>query len=110
MRSVTNIYLYHRDEKFFGEGPRRLLHAIKECGSLRSAAKSMDMSYSKALQLISRAEKALGFSLTQKVIGGKGGGGSILTQEAETFLKTYEEYLEACYEANERLYSRYFSK
>ena len=31
-------------------------------------------------------------------------------QEAEAFLKRYEAYREACYEANNRIYSEYFSK
>ena len=38
-------------ERFFGEGPCRLLHLIEETGSLRSAAAQMGLSYSKALRL-----------------------------------------------------------
>lgn len=110
MKSVTNIYLYENGEKFFGEGPCRLLRGIEKSGSLRSAAMEMNMSYSKAFSIINRAEKALGFPLTEKSIGGKGGGGSRLTEEAKRFLKRYEDYREACYEANNRIYSEYFSK
>ena len=32
-------------ERFFGEGPCRLLHLIEETGSLRSAAAQMGLSY-----------------------------------------------------------------
>lgn len=110
MRAVTCLYLYNDNEKFFGEGPRRLFHAIEEYGSLRAASKSMQLSYSKALQMIANVEKALGFKVTEKMIGGKGGGGSVLTKEAKTFLQTYEAYKEACDEANSRLYHTYFSK
>ena len=110
MKSVTNIYLYENGEKFFGEGPCRLLRGIERSGSLRAAAMEMNMSYSKAFAIISRAEKVLGFPLTEKSIGGKGGGGSRLTEEAKSFLKQYEAYREACYEANNRIYSEYFSK
>lgn len=39
-------------ERFFGEGPCRLLHLIEETGSLRSAAAQMGLSYSKALRLV----------------------------------------------------------
>jgi molybdate transport system regulatory protein len=63
-------------ERFFGEGPCRLLHLIEETGSLRSAAAQMGLSYSKALRLVQHAEKELGFALTCKTIGGRGGGGS----------------------------------
>ena len=65
-------------ERFFGEGPCRLLHLIEETGSLRSAAAQMGLSYSKALRLVQHAEKELGFALTCKTIGGRGGGGSTL--------------------------------
>lgn len=71
--------------RFFGEGPCRLLHLIEETGSLRAAALSMGMAYTKALHLMKRAEKNLGFSLTARTIGGKGGGGSVLTPEAKEF-------------------------
>ena len=110
MRPVTNVFLYEEDEKFFGEGPCRLLHGIERTGSLRAAAMEMNMSYSKAIALINRAENALEFPLTEKKIGGKGGGGSHLTPEAKEFLKRYEAYREACYEANSRIYHEIFSK
>ena len=60
-------------ERFFGEGPCRLLHRIEETGSLRAAAQAMGLSYSKALRMVKRAEKELGFALTRKTIGGRGG-------------------------------------
>lgn len=110
MRPVTNVFIYEGNEKFFGEGPCRLLKGIERTGSLRAAAMEMDMSYSKATSILSRAEKALKFPLTQKTIGGKGGGGSQLTPEAREFLKRYEKYREACYEANSRIYHEIFSK
>ena len=110
MRPVINVYLYEDGVKFFGEGPCRLLHGIDRTGSLRAAAMEMDMSYSKATAILNRAEKALKFSLTEKKIGGKGGGGSQLTPKAREFLKRYEKYREACYEANSRIYHEIFSK
>lgn len=110
MKSVINVYLYEDGVKFFGEGPCRLLHGIDRTGSLRAAAMEMDMSYSKATTILNRAEKALKFPLTEKKIGGKGGGGSQLTPEAKEFLKRYEKYREACYEANSRIYHEIFSK
>lgn len=110
MRPVISIYLYEENEKFFGEGPYRLLRGVDRTGSLRAAAMEMQMSYSKATVLLNRAEKVLGFALTEKTIGGKGGGGSRLTLEAKAFLDKYEKYREACYEANSRIYHEIFSK
>ena len=110
MRSATSIYLFKDDVRFFGEGPCRLLRGVQECGSLRAAASKMNLSYSKAIAMMNRAEETLGFPLTEKQIGGKGGGGSKLTAEAVAFLEKYEAYREACYEANRKLYLEFFSE
>ncbi len=110
MRAVTCLYLYEQDEKFFGEGPYRLLKGVESRGSLRAAAMDMNMSYSKAFSIVNKAEKILGFPLTEKTIGGKGGGGSQLTKEAKAFLEKFEAYREACYEANHRIYQEFFSE
>ena len=95
-------------ERFFGEGPCRLLHLIEETGSLRSAAQSMEMAYTKALHLLRRAEAVLGFAFTRRTIGGRGGGGSTLTAEARQFLERYEAYRDACVQTSRELYSAFF--
>ena len=77
-------------ERFFGEGPCRLLHLIEETGSLRSAAAQMGLSYSKALRLVQHAEKELGFALTCQ------------------FLERYEAYRDACVQTSRELYSAFF--
>ena len=109
MEPAIRIFLRGEDgEKFFGEGPCRLLKGIDRSGSLRSAAKEMEMAYTKALRLVSRAEEVLGFPLTERTVGGKGGGGSRLTPRAKEFIETYEAYRDACYQANIELYRKFF--
>ena len=82
MQAVTKIVFYtDEQEKFFGEGPCRLLHGVERTGSLRAAAGEMGMAYTKALKLLQNAEKALGFALTERAAGGRCGGGSRLTPE-----------------------------
>ena len=44
---------------------------------------SMGMAYTKALAIMRRAEKNLGFPLTARRIGGKGGGGSVPDAESK---------------------------
>ena len=103
------VMLFDEDgERFFGEGPCRLLHAIEQTGSLRAAAQSMQMAYTKALGLVRHAEQVLGFALTERKIGGKGGGGSVLTDEAKEFLYRYEQYRDACKQAGKQLYPQFF--
>ena len=106
--AVRIIFLDENGEKFFGEGPCRLLHAVDETGSLRAAAQSMGMAYTKALKIMKNAEKALGFALTERMAGGKDGGGSVLTPEGKEWLKRYEAYRDACIQADRRLYLEFF--
>lgn len=109
MKQVTKIQLLDENgEKFFGEGPCRLLRLVEETGSLRCAAASMEMAYSKALKLIKQAESALGYPLTQRSAGGRDGGGSTLTAAGRAFLRQYEAYRNACIQANRELFDRYF--
>ena len=110
LKAVTRItFCDDNDEKFFGEGPCRLLHAIEETGSLRSAAISMGLAYTKALRIIKNAEAALGFPLTTRCVGGKSGGGSTLTPQGKEWLTKYETYRDACVHANRKLYLEIFS-
>lgn len=109
MKGITRItFLDDNGEKFFGEGPAKLLHGIEEKGSLRSAAMSMDMAYTKALRIMKNAEKALGFPLTTRTTGGKDGGGSKLTPEGKAWLEKYEAYRAACEELNQELFRKFF--
>lgn len=109
MRVATKITFYDDEgQKFFGEGPCHLLRGIEETGSLRAAALSMEMAYSKAMRLLKNAEKALGFPLTMRTTGGSGGGGSVLTPEGKEWLTRYEAYRDACIQANRQLYLEFF--
>ena len=111
MKAVTKIMFFDDDgQKFFGEGPARLLRGIEEKGSLRGAALAMEMAYTKALTIIKNAENALGFPLVIRVTGGKSGGGSVLTSEGKRWLRQYERYRDDCLKANQDLYRRYFPK
>ena len=109
MKAVTRIlFLDDEGEKFFGEGPYRLLNGVKESGSLRGSAMMMGMSYTKALKLLNHAEKALGCPLTMRAAGGKDGGGSSLTPEGEELIRRYEAYRDACAQANQKLFCEFF--
>lgn len=111
MKAATRIlFLDENGDKFFGEGPWMLLKKVEETGSLRSAAISMGMSYSKAMKLLKRAEKALGFPLTLRRVGGKSGGGSILTPECKAWIEKYETYRDECIKANEEIYRKYYDQ
>lgn len=105
---IKVMLLSDQGEKFFGEGPYRLLKETEKTGSLRCAASNMGMAYSKAMRILSAAEENLGFKLTYRKIGGKGGGGSLLTEEAKELLDKYQKYKSACNEAAEKIYCEIF--
>ena len=63
------------DQKCFGPGVAMLMHRVEEHRSLRSAAMSMEMAYSKAWAMMRNAEAGFGFKLLHSTTGGRGGGG-----------------------------------
>lgn len=109
MEAVTKVFLLDDEgERFFGEGPYRLLLGVEEEGSLRAAAASMGMAYTKALRLVRHAEQALGFALTQRTTGGRDGGGSRLTPRGKEFLDQYAAYRAQCDQACRGIYRQIF--
>lgn len=80
------------DQRCFGPGIATLLQRVQENHSLRSAAASMGMAYSKAWRIIHTAEEALQLKLLDSTIGGQHGGGAALTPEAEQLLDAYLLY------------------
>ena len=86
------IYLQENNVKIFGKGPKMLLLKIDELGSLRKAASSMKLSYTKAWNMILNLEKGSGIKILEKQVGGKYGGGSSLTKEARILIKKFDEF------------------
>lgn len=80
------------DQRCFGPGIATLLERVQERKSLRAAAASMEMAYSKAWRIIRTAEAVFGCKMLSSTIGGQHGGGATLTQEAEQLLAAYRAY------------------
>lgn len=97
------------DAKCFGPGVAQLLHAVQELHSLRAAALSMDMAYSKAWTVIKNSEKALGFPLLDSTTGGKGGGGAALTPEGARLLRAYDTFCSRLHDAADELFQEEFA-
>ena len=104
---VLSIRLF-TDQKCFGPGVAELLHRVEEHGSLRAAAKSMEMAYSKAWTIVHRAEECLGFGLLQVTSGGKNGGGAKLTEQGRQMLSAYESYCDAVRAYAQKLFAETF--
>lgn len=86
----------------------KLLSVIREKGSLRSAADSLGLSYRKAWGDIRKAEKFIGFSLVEKIRGGKDGGLSRLTADGielvEAFSHLHKEFDAAIYRTTKKFF------
>ena len=80
------------EEKCYGPGVHRLLGAVAQNLSLRAAAASMNMAYSKAWSIVRAAEQGFGCKLLRSTIGGSGGGGAQLTDEARQIMEAYDAY------------------
>ena len=110
MTPLTKVYLLDDEgQRFFGDGPCRLLKLVEETGSLRKAAAEMGMAYTKAMKLLKQAEQAVGKPLTERVIGGAKGGGSQLTEAGKELVKRYEIYKARCLQMGGELYSEVFA-
>ena len=70
----------------------------------------MEMSYSKGSRLIKKAERQLGFPVTERRAGGLGGGGTMLTREGKRLLKQYKSLVEEVQKSADNLYQDYFGK
>ena len=81
--------------KCFGPGVAQLLRRVEAHHSLRAAAASMEMAYSKAWSIIKTAEQELGIDLLVTTTGGKNGGGAVLSPKAKAILTAYEDYCTA---------------
>ncbi len=76
-------------ESFGGSGRVELLARIAASGSIAKAAKSMRMSYKGAWDAIDAMSKLAGEPLLERLKGGKGGGGTRLTQRGEQLVANF---------------------
>jgi molybdate transport system regulatory protein len=72
-----------------GPGKIDLLEAIRESGSLSQAARDLGMSYRYAWLLVHSLNGAFRKPVTVSTMGGKNGGGVLLTTFGESLVKSY---------------------
>jgi molybdate transport repressor ModE-like protein len=96
------------DQRCFGPGIATLLERVQEHHSLRSAAASMEMAYSKAWRIIRTAESVFGCKLLNSTIGGRHGGGADLTPQAQQLLAAYQGYVQDVRAYSEEKFDQYF--
>ena len=108
LRPVISIRIF-RETKCFGPGVAELLRHVREAHSLRGAAMTMGMAYSKAWTVVRNAEDGLGFHLLTSTAGGKHGGGAQLTERGEALLAAYARYCQTLRDFAQRQFIADFS-
>ena len=88
IRAKINI-VDERGEPFMGPGVLRLLQSVREHKSINRAARHMNLSYVKALNLLNRLEADLGQRILIRKRGGNDRGGSELTPFGERYIVEY---------------------
>jgi molybdate transport system regulatory protein len=83
--------LIARGERAFGPGKAELLEHIAAEGSISKAAKAMEMSYSRAWQLVDAMNNDFRKPLVVSSTGGKKGGGAVLTKSGEEILSLFRK-------------------
>jgi molybdate transport system regulatory protein len=70
----------------------RLLEAIQVSGSIRAAAEQLNVTYRRAWEKIHEMEDRSGLRLLDTEVGGQGGGGARLTDEAKDFVDRFHQF------------------
>ena len=98
----SKIWIEANGEILLGEGRVRLLKAIEETGSLSQAAKKLNMSYKKAWGLINDVNSRAESPVVEKSIGGKKGGGTVLTEYGKMLIRAFDEINTNCWKYLEK--------
>jgi molybdate transport repressor ModE-like protein len=93
----------------FGDGKASLLEAVDELGSLRSAARSMSMSYRHAWGLLRELDQAAGFPFLEH--SGPGLRSRLrLTEDGRRFIEAYRRFSAPLSGAVETRFNRVFRR
>lgn len=72
-----------------GPGKAELLETIGETGSISAAARKMGMSYRRAWLLVDTMNQCFRAPLVETALGGKGGGGAVVTEVGQEVLRRF---------------------
>lgn len=91
LRWRGRLWLEGGEGTFLGYGRVVLLERIRDLGSLAAAARSMEMSYKHAWDLLDSMNRQAGCRLVETSRGGSKGGGALLTPAGERAIVLFRE-------------------
>lgn len=96
MQIKSRIWIEDNGEPVLGFGRIKLLKTIDEKKSINAAAKELNMSYRKAWKLVNQVNNMTPKPVIVKNIGGKNGGGTVLTEYGKQLIKGFEKLNQNC--------------
>ncbi len=91
MKIKSNLWFENDQKGFFGKGRIELLEQIDRHGSISAAAKAMKMSYKAAWDAVNEMNNLSSEPIVVKETGGRGGGGTVLTEKGRRTIALYKE-------------------
>lgn len=89
MQVLGKVWLGQGDEAVLGDVRISLLEQIEQTGSITRAAKAVGISYKTAWDSVDAMKNLAGEPLVESLSGGKGGGGTRLTDAGRKLVQTY---------------------
>jgi molybdate transport system regulatory protein len=87
-----HVWIDGEEGTFLGYGRVVLLERIRDLGSITRAARSMDMSYRHAWELVDSMNRQAPRPFIETAAGGRGGGGTTLTEEGEEAIRLFWKF------------------
>ncbi len=91
MKIKSNLWFENEQHGYFGKGRIVLLQYIDKYGSISKAAKEMKMSYKAAWDAVNEMNTLSNEPIVKRITGGKGGGGTVLTDKGREYIHIYNE-------------------
>ena len=110
LKAENRLWIVGEQGTYLGEGRIALLQAIDKLGSISKAAKSMNMSYLKAWKLVNSMSNSTGKPIVVRTSGGKGGGGTTLTEEGLKAIELFTSLNNKCNKFLEQELQKLISK
>ena len=102
--------IYHGSDIALGPGKVALLEAIAATGSIRLAARDLEMSYMRAWNLVQTMNRCFAKPLVGTLRGGREGGHARLTPEGERILGLYRQLVVASQRAGQPFWRKIESR
>lgn len=83
------LHIHLTEEHSLGPGKVELLERVREHGSISAAARSMDMAYRHAWELIDDLNRCFREPVVSTASGGSGGGGARLTPFGDELVRAF---------------------